>query len=294
MEPLSGSAGRPADHWPERIAPESDQDCRMDASNRKAFPVESSAAQPVHDVPDADGETITGDGSHKGEERQKEAAKPKAPPPAAMNCAECGQRCGLANGAVHWSDEEDPTVRVATCGPICLMSHYSNALWLAENGDCEDQQTRRWTPDRTQEQLRRFMNGTHFRLADVGSARTVADHSGKTSAEQPAHECDSTVTFTTANQQRRYGYSHDEVKLVAGETHPPTPPTPRSHEHGVSGCNYEQATLLHSPHANSASSASGQSCAERPANDWQVQVDPAGLGELLEQRYQTPGRPKSV
>ena len=37
-----------------------------------------------------------------------------------------------------------------------------------------------------------------------------------------------------------------------------------------------------------------QSCAERPANDWQVQVDPAGLGELLEQRYQTPGRPKSV
>ena len=87
----------------------------MDASNRKASPVGSSAAQPAHDVSDADGETITGDGSHKGEERPQEAAKPKAPPPAAMNCAECGQRCGFPNGAVHWSDEEDPTMRAATC-----------------------------------------------------------------------------------------------------------------------------------------------------------------------------------
>ena len=152
MQPLFGSAGRPADHWPERIAPESDQDCRMDASNRKASPVGSSAAQPAHDVSDADGETITGDGSHKGEERPQEAAKPKAPPPAAMNCA------------------------------------------------------------------------------------------------------------TTM----------------------------------VSGYNYEQATSFFSPHPNSAPSACGQSRVERPANDWQLQVDPAVLGELLEQRYHTPGRPKSV
>ena len=174
-------------------------------------------------------------------------------------------------------------------------SHYSNALWLEENGDCEDQQAQRWTPDLIQEQLRRLMNGTHFRLADVvGSARTVADHSGKTSAEQPDHECDSTVTSTTAHQQRRYGYSHNEVRLAAGETHPPTPPTSRPYEHGVSGYNYEQATSFFSPHPNSAPSACGQSRVERPANDWQVQVDPAVLGELLEQRYHTPGRPKSV
>ena len=86
MQPLSGSAGRPADHSPERSVPQSDQYCSMDASKLKAFPVDSSAVQPAHHPSDADGETITGDGSHKGDERQKEAAKPKAPPPA-RNCA---------------------------------------------------------------------------------------------------------------------------------------------------------------------------------------------------------------
>ena len=73
MQPLSGSAGQPADHSPERSVPQSDQYCSMDASKLKAFPVDSSAVQPAHHPSDADGETITGDGSHKGDERQKEA-----------------------------------------------------------------------------------------------------------------------------------------------------------------------------------------------------------------------------
>ena len=293
MQPLSGSAGRPADQHCSKDAEQSDQHCSMDASKLKVPPVDSSAVQPAHHFSDADGETITGDGSHKGDERKKEAAKPKAPPPSVF-CAECGQPCGYPHGVVHWSKEEDLRMRVPICGPICLMSHDSNALWRADNGDCEDQQTRRWTPNLIHEQLSGFINRTHFTFAevdvnsdvDVGSARTVVDHSAKTNAEQPDHDCEFTVTSTTANQQRRFGYRHEEVTLVPWET---SSPTLRPHEYGVFGYNHEQATPVHSPDLNSASSVSGQSRVERPAYDSQGRVASARLSELLEQRYQKPG-----
>ena len=56
---------------------------------------------------------------------RKEAAKPKAPPPT-LCCAQCGRPCRV----VHWSLR--PVRGVPTCGPICLRSHKSNALWRAE------------------------------------------------------------------------------------------------------------------------------------------------------------------
>ena len=216
MQLSSGSAPPPADHSPERSAEQSDQYCSMDASKLKAPPVESSAVQSAQYISDADGETITGK----------------------VKCAECGQPCGYSHGAVHWVPIFGPTqerrMRVPICGPICLMAHYSNALWSANNGECEDQQTGRWTANLMHEQLSRSMNGTHSTLAevdcnsdaDVGSARTVVHHSAKTSAEQPDHDCESTVTSTTANQQRCFGYSHDEIVLRPREMHAPTPPTP--------------------------------------------------------------------
>ena len=55
----------------------------------------------------------------------KEAAKPKAPPPT-LCCAQCERPCRV----VHWSLR--PVRGVPTCGPICLRSHKSNALWRAE------------------------------------------------------------------------------------------------------------------------------------------------------------------
>ena len=58
---------------------------------------------------------------------KKEAANPKAPPPT-LCCAQCERPCRV----VHWSKEEDPRKRVPICGPICLRSHKSNALWRAE------------------------------------------------------------------------------------------------------------------------------------------------------------------
>ena len=58
---------------------------------------------------------------------KKEAAKPKAPPPF-LFCAECGRPCGYSHGVVHWSLR----MRVPTCGPRCLESHDSNALWRAQ------------------------------------------------------------------------------------------------------------------------------------------------------------------
>ena len=58
---------------------------------------------------------------------KKEATKPKAPPPT-FCCAECERPCRV----VHWSMDNYPRKRVPTCGPICLRSHKSNALWRAE------------------------------------------------------------------------------------------------------------------------------------------------------------------
>ena len=127
MQRLSGSAGRPADHY-----------CNMYDSKPKAPPADSSAVQPAHQLSDADRETTTGDGSYKRDQCKKEAAKPDAPPPVRyatilsrqnLSCAVCKRACGYPHGDVYWSKEEDVTMRVPTCGPRCLFKHSSNVLW---------------------------------------------------------------------------------------------------------------------------------------------------------------------
>ena len=75
---------------------------------------------------------------------------------------------------------------------------------------------------------------------------------------------------------------------------PESSPTPRPHEYGISGYNYEQATPVRSPDPNSASSVCGESSVERRAYESQAPVVSADLSELLRQRYQQPGRPSSV
>ena len=161
---------------------------------------DSSAAQPVHRFSDADGETITGDGSYMGDQHKKEAVEPKPPPPA-IYCVVCKQACGYPHAVVHWSTEEDWTMRVPTCGAICLMTHNSNVFWCADRGG-DDQQNTRWTPTLIEEQLLLFNKGTHFTLAEVdsnsdasevGCAGRAVDHSAKSSAERPAQHSETGV-----------------------------------------------------------------------------------------------------
>ena len=84
---------------------------------------------------------LTGVAGPSGAIHKKDAAKPKAPPPIykkeatkskapppTLRCAQCERPCRV----VHWAKEEDPRKRVPICGPICLRSHKSNALWRAE------------------------------------------------------------------------------------------------------------------------------------------------------------------
>ena len=63
---------------------------------------------------------------------KKMAAKPKAPPPFVF-CVECGRPCAYLHGI---GQEKDQRMRVPyMCtrgGPICLMSHDSNASWRAQ------------------------------------------------------------------------------------------------------------------------------------------------------------------
>ena len=75
---------------------------------------------------------------------------------------------------------------------------------------------------------------------------------------------------------------------------PESSSTPRPHEYGISGYNYEQATPVRSPDPNSASSVCGESRVERRAYASQAPVVSADLSQLLQQRYQPPGRPSSV
>ena len=75
---------------------------------------------------------------------------------------------------------------------------------------------------------------------------------------------------------------------------PESSPTPRPHEYGISGYNYEQATPVRSPDPNSASNAWGESSVERRAYVPQAAVVSEDFSQLLQQRYQQPGRPSSV
>ena len=161
----------------------------MDASKLKVPSVDSSAVQPGQHSPDTDGETITGDGCHKGEERKKEVAKPKAPPPS-VPCAECGQPCGYPHGVVHWPKEQELRMRVPTCGPICLTSHYSKAFWRADNGDCEDRfqfNTAMRFTDKILIEILEAMRTPGGRKLSPAQWQALADT--ERSAEQPADAC---------------------------------------------------------------------------------------------------------
>ena len=75
---------------------------------------------------------------------------------------------------------------------------------------------------------------------------------------------------------------------------PESSPTSRPHKYGISGYNCEQATPVRSPDPNSASSVCGESRVERRAYVPQAPVVSEDLSQLLQQRYQQPGRPSSV
>ena len=117
-----------------------------------------------------------------------------------------------------------------------------------------------------------------------GSVEWSADHSPQRIPEQFDSERIGEQSDSSAVQPAQH------VFLLL----PESSSTPRPHEYGVYGYNYEQATPVHPPDLNSASSVSGQSSVERRAYESQAPVVSAHLSELLRQRYQKPGRPSSV
>ena len=170
MQPLSDSAGQPADHSPERSVPQSDQYCSVDASKLKAFPVDSSAVQPAHHPSDADGETITGDGSHKGDERQKEATSSysNATGESAVSqeaaysynywrhptvgnitggvCLECSWEITTGPWDVWWTTllvPESAMSRRPMCSPECLVE-YCSAIYCPHAAMENGLQDRMW------------------------------------------------------------------------------------------------------------------------------------------------------
>ena len=108
------------------------------------------------------------------------------------------------------------------------------------------------------------------------------------SAERPADQSNPERTGEQSDSSAVQLDQHASLPL------PESSPTPRPHEYGISGYNYEQATPVCSPDPNSASSVCGESRVERRAYVPQAPVDPADLSQLLQQRYQQPGRPSSV
>ena len=117
-----------------------------------------------------------------------------------------------------------------------------------------------------------------------GSVERSADHSPQRIPEQSDPERIGEQSDSSAVQPAQ----HVSLPL------PESSSTPRPHEYGVYGYNYEQATPVHPPDFNSASSASGESSVERRVYESQAPVVSAHLSELLRQRYQKPGRPSSV
>ena len=108
------------------------------------------------------------------------------------------------------------------------------------------------------------------------------------SAERPADQSNPERIGEQSHSSAVQPHQHASLPL------PESSPTPRPHEYGTSGYNYEQATPVRSPDPNSASSVCGESRAERRAYVPQAPVVSEDLSQLLQQRYQQPGRPSSV
>ena len=108
------------------------------------------------------------------------------------------------------------------------------------------------------------------------------------SAERPADRSNAERIGEQSDSSAVQPHQHASLPL------PESSPTPRPHEYGISGYNYEQATPVRSPDPNSASSVCGESRVERRAYVPQAPVVSEDLSQLLQQRYQQPGRPSSV
>ena len=117
-----------------------------------------------------------------------------------------------------------------------------------------------------------------------GSAERPADHSPQRTPEQSDPERIGEQSDSSAVQP----HQHASLPL------PESSPTSRPHKYGISGYNCEQATPVRSPDPNSASSVCGESRVERRAYVPQAPVVSEDLSQLLQQRYQQPGRPSSV
>ena len=108
------------------------------------------------------------------------------------------------------------------------------------------------------------------------------------SAERPADQSNPERIGEQSHSSAVQPHQHASLPL------PESSPTPRPHQYGISGYNYEQAPPVRSPDPNSASSVCGESRAERRAYVPQAPVVSEDLSQLLQQRYQQPGRPSSV
>ena len=108
------------------------------------------------------------------------------------------------------------------------------------------------------------------------------------SAERPADQSNPERIGEQSHSSAVQPHQHASLPL------PESSPTPRPHEYGIFGNNYEQATPVRSPDPNSASSVCGESRVERRAYVPQAPVVSEDLSQLLQQRYQQPGRPSSV
>ena len=95
-----------------------------------------------------------------------------------------------------------------------------------------------------------------------GSVERSADHSPQRIPEQSDPERIGEQSDSSAVQPAQ----HVSLPL------PESSSTPRPHEYGVYGYNYEQATPVHPPDFNSASSASGESSVERRVYESQAPV----------------------
>ena len=100
----------------------------------------------------------------------------------------------------------------------------------------------------------------------------------------------STVISTTATQYCSIGYSHEEGTLVPWETSPATPPL----QHRPDATEHEEAMPVHSAVRNFDSRDSVEASAERPAAHSRTGDVLRDLRSLLEQRYHTPGFPRSA
>lgn len=121
--------------------------------------------------------------------------------------------------------------------------------------------------------------------ANAASAFTVAPPCISTSISST-----STAISTTVTQYCSIGYSHEEGTLVPWETSPATPPL----QHRPDATEHEEAMPMHSAVRNFDSRDSVEASAERPAAHSRTGDVLGDLRSLLEQRYHTPGFPRSA